>query len=368
MRAAQATGEHWGIAATASIEALGPPLAGANLGILYVTEGLAGDLPSIATFLRNATGIADWVGAAGFGVFGPLGEVYQRPAMALMTACVPEGAVRLFDGFDAADSFRADHQAWLAGQTAVSGLVHASAREPRLPALLAELADAARAFLVGGLTPAADSPTLLAGRVTDQTLAGVLFGDGVELAVGHTQGCAPMGPAHRVTDAVENVVMELDGRPAVDLLKDEAGDLIARDLRRAAGLIHVALPIEGSDTHDYLVRNLMAIDPTHGWIAVGAQPRDGDRLLFVRRDPNAAQQDMRRMLAGLARRVGSRRIQGGVYVSCIGRGPFMFGQEGREVEMIHEALGDFPLIGFAANGEFSLSRLYTYTGVLTLFL
>jgi small ligand-binding sensory domain FIST len=30
-------------------------------------------------------------------------------------------------------------------------------------------------------------------------------------------------------------------------------------------------------------------------------------------------------------------------------------------------LGDFPLVGFYANGEISRDRLYRYTGVLTLF-
>ena len=36
--------------------------------------------------------------------------------------------------------------------------------------------------------------------------------------------------------------------------------------------------------------------------------------------------------------------------------------------MIRNELGDFPLAGFYANGEISHNRLYTYTGVLSLFL
>ena len=35
--------------------------------------------------------------------------------------------------------------------------------------------------------------------------------------------------------------------------------------------------------------------------------------------------------------------------------------------LIREALGEFPLIGFFANGEISRDRLYGHTGVLTLF-
>ncbi|MEO8166130.1 MAG: histidine kinase, partial [Betaproteobacteria bacterium] len=51
----------------------------------------------------------------------------------------------------------------------------------------------------------------------------------------------------------------------------------------------------------------------------------------------------------------------------VGRGPNLFGGTG-EVDMIAEALGDFPLAGFFCNGEISHNRLYGYTGVLTLFL
>ena len=40
---------------------------------------------------------------------------------------------------------------------------------------------------------------------------------------------------------------------------------------------------------------------------------------------------------------------------------------GSRPRLIRETLGDFPLIGFFANGEISRDRLYGHTGVLTLF-
>ena len=45
----------------------------------------------------------------------------------------------------------------------------------------------------------------------------------------------------------------------------------------------------------------------------------------------------------------------------------MFGDSGVETGLIRETLGDFPLIGFFANGEICRDRLYGHTGVLTLF-
>ena len=57
----------------------------------------------------------------------------------------------------------------------------------------------------------------------------------------------------------------------------------------------------------------------------------------------------------------------GIYVSCIARGAALFGETGVETALIRETLGDFPLIGFFANGEISRDRLYGHTGVLTVF-
>ena len=45
----------------------------------------------------------------------------------------------------------------------------------------------------------------------------------------------------------------------------------------------------------------------------------------------------------------------------------MFGTRGAELQLIEQALGEVPLVGFFCNGEISHDRLYGYTGVLTLF-
>ena len=52
----------------------------------------------------------------------------------------------------------------------------------------------------------------------------------------------------------------------------------------------------------------------------------------------------------------------------VSRRAYSFGREGREIGLIREQLGDFPLVGFSAGGEISNARLYGYTGILVLFL
>ena len=89
--------------------------------------------------------------------------------------------------------------------------------------------------------------------------------------------------------------------------------------------------------------------------------------MFCRRDGDSARTDLRRMLGELKTALGGRAPAGGLYVSCLARGPAMFGASSAEMQIIREELGDFPLAGFFANGEISHDRLYTYTGVLSLF-
>lgn len=347
-------------------------LPGANLGFLYVTDHLAEELPNILAFLRSRCGIADWVGTVGIGVLaaanGSPVEHYDLPAMAAMIGAFPEDGFRLFAPVvDGLAGFRQAQSGWIDRNRPMLGLVHADPRAPRATEMVADLAEASGAFLVGGLTSSRGRSSQIAERVVDGGISGVLFADSVTVATGISQGCSPIGPVRTITAAEDNIVAEIDGRPAFDALKEDMGELLARDLKRALAYIHVALPVAGSDTGDYLVRNLMGVDPARGLIAVGALVSEGDAILFTRRDHDSAKADLRRMLEGLRKRAGGT-IKGGIYVSCVARGPNLFGPEAEELSLVTETLGSFPLVGFFANGEICRDRLYGYTGVLTLFL
>lgn len=374
-RAALADGDHWGLAAKSCLQRLGPLPNDANLGFVYVTEGFADALSSIIVFLKETTSVGYWLGGVGYGLFGPDGETRDgetrdEGSIAVMVGAVDATAIRPFSCFDPADpaSFLTEHGAWLANRTGVTALVHGNPHAPQIAEAVAGLSNAGKAFLIGGLTAEGETAAEAGGAATNIPLSGLLMSDGIPLATGLTQGCTPIGGDHRITEVVDNVIMQLDGLPALSTLKAEAGDIIARDLQRAAGYIHVASPVVGSDQSDYVVRGLLAIDPSHGWLAIGDELAVGDRLLFVRRDPEGARKDLRRMLESLARRLAGRKIRGGVYISCVSRSPHLFGEAGLESETIHGILGDFPMVGFAANGEICHDRLYNFTGVLALFL
>ena len=255
----------------------------------------------------------------------------------------------------------------MAANAPVLGLVHGDPRNQELPAIIRALAAAGPAFLVGGLSASRGETLQILNKTSEGGLSGVLLSSALPVATGLTQGCAPIGPVRHITSAEQNVIEEIDDRPALEVFKQDIGELLARDLRRIGGYIFAGFPIAGSDTGDYLVRNVLSIDPERQWMAVAESVEPGDSILFCRRDHDAAEADMTRMLDGLKKR-GGDQAKAGIYVSCLARGHNLFGSESEELKLIQEALGDIPLVGFFANGEISNDRLYSYTGVLTLFL
>jgi small ligand-binding sensory domain FIST len=349
-----------------------PALSGATLGILYATEPAAAVLPELTRSLAEHTGIGSWVGGIGLGICSASTEVFDEPAAVVMTAALSSNDFRVFDvTADPGSDLPRRHAPWIEGTQPALALVHADPRCPDVQRATIETAGASGAYLVGGLVSHRSPNPLLARTPGEEGLggngmAGVMLAPGVSVATALTQGCMPIGPVHRIDDARDNIVMVIDGRPALTVFCEDIGPDLTQDLRRVGGLIFAGLPIAGSDTGDYLVRNLMAIDAGRGWLVIGAEIAPGDQILFCRRDPESARRDMTRMVRQIAGRLNGPP-KAGIYVSCVARGAALFGDPGVETGLIRDTLGDFPLIGFFANGEISRDRLYGHTGVLTLF-
>jgi small ligand-binding sensory domain FIST len=370
-RAAHGTGADWLAACRACVEQLGALPAAANLGFVYVNAPLAGSLDLIAARLREVTGVRDWIGAGGAGVCTSGREDFEQGAVVALVGSLPEAAFRLFDlqldphtaaGPALAGGARTNGRSGVVGL----GVVHGAATQPDMAGAIAGLSEATDAFLVGGLASAGELQ--IAGQPTEGGLSGVLLDASVPVITGLSQGCTPIGPVREVTDCRGPWVRTLDRRPALAVLKEDVGEVLARDLRRIEGFVQAALPLAGSDRADYLVRNLLGLDLQGGMVAIGAELRRGDPLMFVKRDGGTAQADLRRMLHDLLRRTEGRAVRGALYHSCIARGPHMFGPDSAELRVIEAVLGPVPLAGFFTNGEIFRNRLYSYTGVLTLFL
>jgi small ligand-binding sensory domain FIST len=365
--------EDWVQAAKICADGLCRPGEAFTLGFIYVTDSLAEDLPLILTYLRQKTRIEHWVGSVGMGICAIASnkqycsaEYFDQTAMAVMAMALPTDAFQVLPTIESeVGELPGKTLDWIDESGSFFGVVHGDPANALVPQLIEELAAKTSGFLVGGLTSSKTQSYQVAEQVTGGGLSGVMFAPSLEVVTCLSQGCVPLAGSHLISDCVENIVIGLDGRPALDVFKEDIGEDLAGDLAKVAGLVHAALPIEGSDSGDYLVRSLVGIDPERGWLAIGEQVETGRRIFFVRRDPLSAEIDMRNRLESLKSRF-NKKPRAALYYSCVGRGPSMFGTEGRELSLIEDVFADVPLVGFFGNGEISYNRLYGFTGVLTL--
>jgi small ligand-binding sensory domain FIST len=372
-RVGHAADADWETLVASVLRQIGDVPTGANIGFVYVTDTLDGDLPLIAEKLKEATGVENWIGTIGFGVMVAGREYFETPALVAMLGVLPEDAFKILPTVEKPGDLLPDNvMNWAGRANPMLGVVHADPRNAYIGDILNSITDDTDALLVGGLTASRGKQAQIAGGLTEGGVSGVLFGDDMAVVTGLSQACSPVGDIHEVTKARENILIELDGRPALDVFREDIGEVLSRNLDRVGGYIHAALPISadenGDDAGDYLVRNVVGIDPDSGLVAIGERIAEGDRVMFVRRDGPSAAEDLNRMLSDVTGRAG-RPAKAALYYSCVARGPNLFGPDSEELKSVQAALGaDVPLVGFFANGEISKNRLYGYTGVLTLIL
>ena len=376
-----------------------------TLGLLYITDHYAAAAQDILDLLQaELPEVTDWAGTVGVGIASSNVEYFDEPALAVMLCAVPPHQYRVFSGVAPLPPAFAPHTA----------LVHADAATPDVAELIAEMAErTATGYLFGGLASSRADVVQFAvggngnmrgqgkaGGVFRGGLSGVAFGEGVQLVSRVTQGCQPVGAARSITAADGNLVLELDGEPALDVLLEELRVSLDQPQAAMAALRQtlVGLTQPGEDVvnrtghfgTDVVVRHIIGLDPRRRGVAIASQVDEGMRLAFCRRNVEAARADLVRICAeireelepeelplavasalavsdALAAPSPARQIAGAVYVSCAGRGGPHFGGPSAEMQIVRRALGDVPLVGFFAGGEIARSHLYGYTGVLTVF-
>lgn len=390
--------------------------AAPGLGVLYITDHYAPAAQDILDHLgAELPEVTDWVGTVGVGICASNVEYFDEPALAVMLCDLSPDQYRVFSGVAPLPAAQGG-----GGFTAHTALLHADGGTPDVAELIVEMAErTAGHFVFGGLASsrtvavqfARSSRGAMAGSgragaqgVFQGGMSGVAFGQDVALLTRVTQGVRPVAPTHRVTAADGHVVLALDGEPALDVLLDDLS--IALDRPREASdrlrrtLVGLALP-DAVDTgagapvprrfadpfgDDALVRHLIGLDPGRRGIAVAEQVAPGMQLVFCERHAQAARADLMRICTEIREELEpqdapapwgrdraaalaplSRGMVGAIYVSCAGRGGPHFGDPSAELQIVHQALGDVPLVGFFAGGEIAYQRLYGYTGILTVF-
>ncbi len=380
-----------------------------TLGLLYITDHYANAAQDVLDHLgAELPEITDWSGTVGVGIASSNVEYFDEPALAVMLCELPPHQYRVFSGV-----------APLAvgegmGFEPYTALVHADATTPDVSDLIVEMAArTATGYLFGGLASSRAGAVQFAvggngnikgqgaaGGVFRGGLSGVAFGEGISLVSRVTQGCQPVAAQRVITAAQGNLITELDGQPALDMLLRDTGISLDEPEAAMAGLraTLVGLTEAGSDAvgrtghfgADVVVRHIIGLDPGRRGVAVADRVASGMRMAFCQRNVQAARADLVRICAEIREELepeemplpiaaalaapeaqaspsANRRIAGAIYVSCAGRGGPHFGGPSAELQIVRHALGDVPLVGFFAGGEIARHHLYGYTGVLTVF-
>ena len=210
--------------------------------------------------------------------------------------------------------------------------------------------------------------------ISSNAVSGMLISGEFELTLANSIACGLIGTAHRVTAARDNIVIELDGRPAYEVFEEAAGPLAA-DLRRAIAYVFVAISVyENAQTIErgqFVVRNIVGASEEHGVIAVAFQPKVGDTIGFVLRDAERSREDLKATLDDLNDRLDHKPPPAfDLYFNCVSRGAGLYNIPGHDSAYIRRALGPIPIAGFFTGFEISSlaeqTSLLQYSGVLAL--
>ncbi|NQZ96884.1 MAG: FIST C-terminal domain-containing protein [Myxococcales bacterium] len=354
---------------------------GADSAILFATPGADLGIGEILDVAISALGTDVVVGATAHGVMGGGQEIEGEPAIAVLAQTGIEARPFLISGLQSDDTGTGEEIAAHIDGPPRDGDLVILLPDPRVlqpSPLLAGIREALGPACVVGAgagDPFADEPLQWCGRrVESGALAGVVLRATKPAQVGVTQACRPVTELLTATRTQGNWVLELDGRPALDVYREVARAPLAEDLRRAAAFLLVALPRREADPLQpggYLVRNVAGFDTERRAFAIPEIVRNGRQIALATREPEAARDDLKAMLAGVSNGVSAL----GLYFNCCARGAGFFGVPGLEAAYLENALGDTPVLGMFGSCEIgpigaasvaSETELLTYTGVLAL--
>ncbi len=216
---------------------------------------------------------------------------------------------------------------------------------------------------IGGLSSGGARPgenRLFCDRSTHQRgLVGLAMRGNLEVETVVAQGCRPVGSPMFVTRGRGNIIDELDGRPAFELLRQLFDGLSPEDRKRARTSLFIGISMhptsEVHDQGDFLVRNLVGIDPNTGAIAIGADLKGRSVVQFHVRDAQTSANELHELLTEHAGHRGQNPAHAALLFSCLGRGESLYGHLDHDSDALREHLspqtGDLPIAGFFCNGE-----------------
>lgn len=352
--------------------------------LVFGTSHYAKEYRAMLETISERAGTDQIIGCTGVGVITEEGEIEEKRALALMAVAPTQGlAVEPFlEGVAPGEE-----------ETVAAKIVKACVRRKptsnkllllfpdpykcNATRILDELSSGVDGLSVVGAGPGESGnlgSTMGFSKLEalQHVVSGMLFDGDFTFNIGVSQACRPFAGPHTLTRVEGNRILELDGKPALNVLSEGIEELKIKSHGMATGPIFVGaevrddiLPVESGS---YLVRSILGVDEKKGSVIIGEDVSAIKHASFVCRDPEGATEDLYRMLELSKKALPNPSF--GIYFDCCGRGTSLYKMPSCDVNAIAEYFGDMPLIGLHGNFELAPSygknRLHTYSGVLVL--
>lgn len=178
------------------------------------------------------------------------------------------------------------------------------------------------------------------------------YGEGLKIGYGSLGGWDSFGPERLITKAKDNVLYEIDNRPALELYKEYLGER-AKDLPSSGLLFPMSLRLKTpSGTDDEVVRTVLDVDEAaHSLIFAGDMPEGVYAKLM--------KANFERLIDGAAgaasmstESLRTLKPDFAILISCIGRKLVLKERVEEEIEAVRTTIGEqAAVIGFYSYGE-----------------
>lgn len=175
------------------------------------------------------------------------------------------------------------------------------------------------------------------------------YGEGLSIRMGCRGGWSSFGPERRVTRSQDNILYELDGKPALDLYREYLGSF-AQDLPGSG--MRFPLSVRPPAASQEVIRTLLAVNEKDKSITFAGNIPQGSSARLMRTDVD-------RLIAGAAhaaedaQAIPDHRALA-LVVSCVGRRVVLNQITEEELEAVADVLGsETRVTGFYSYGEIS---------------
>lgn len=212
-------------------------------------------------------------------------------------------------------------------------------------------------------------------QIEQQAAMALVLSGGVQLDTIIMHGCKPSSDYHTITKAEDNVVLEIDHKPAVDFIADLLGPDDETSWEDYP--LFITLGVNKGDKfgefkeEEYANRLCMAVDKERGGLVMfGPDLTVGSDVQLMRRSIDFDY--IAERAQDLLERVKDRRSFFAFYIDCAGRASAYCGTDGEEAEEVQKFIGPkIPLLGIYSGVEIAnvggAMQELDWTGVLCVF-